>query len=232
MTQPPIRFDDGEAYERLMGVWSQSVGDVFLDWLPAGDRERWLDVGCGNGTFTEQIIRRRLPADVQGIDLRRADRLCPNPGRRGGRGFQVGNAMTLPFADDRFDAAAMTCDFFHTRPGQSRRRNGTCRATWRADRSLYMGPAGWRQSTGANLRGDARHGPADVLPAGGRLAGTGYAGSGLTPDWRVSKPVSSTYSAISAAPKTSGASVPSRWCCARRSTGWTTARSKLCRNGC
>jgi SAM-dependent methyltransferase len=108
MTQPPIRFDDGEAYERLMGVWSQSVGDVFLEWLPAGDGERWLDVGCGNGTFTEQIIRRRQPADVQGIDPS-AGQIDYAQTRMGAAGavFQVGNAMALPFADDRFDAAAM-----------------------------------------------------------------------------------------------------------------------------
>jgi len=28
-----IRFDDGSAYERMMGVWSQLVGTAFLDWL-------------------------------------------------------------------------------------------------------------------------------------------------------------------------------------------------------
>jgi SAM-dependent methyltransferase len=108
MTEPPIRFNDGEAYERLMGVWSQSVGDVFLDWLPAGDGERWLDVGCGNGTFTEQIIQRRQPADVQGIDPS-AGQIAYAQTRMGAAGavFQVGNAMALPFADDRFDAAAM-----------------------------------------------------------------------------------------------------------------------------
>ena len=43
MIQQPIRFDDGAAYERMMGAWSQLVGQVFLDWLlarhgPAVDR--------------------------------------------------------------------------------------------------------------------------------------------------------------------------------------------------
>ena len=33
MGTQPIRFDDGDAYERLMGVWSGIVGQVFLDWL-------------------------------------------------------------------------------------------------------------------------------------------------------------------------------------------------------
>jgi hypothetical protein len=28
MTQQPIRFDDGAAYERMMGAWSRLVGHV------------------------------------------------------------------------------------------------------------------------------------------------------------------------------------------------------------
>ena len=28
-----IRFDDGAAYERYMGKWSQLAGEIFLDWL-------------------------------------------------------------------------------------------------------------------------------------------------------------------------------------------------------
>ena len=31
MTQQPIPFNDGEAYERAMGPWSQLVGDVRPD---------------------------------------------------------------------------------------------------------------------------------------------------------------------------------------------------------
>jgi hypothetical protein len=46
-------FTDGEAYERLMGRWSRIVGHVFLDWLDAPKNLRWLDVGCGNGAFTQ-----------------------------------------------------------------------------------------------------------------------------------------------------------------------------------
>ena len=33
MTTNEIRFRDGAAYERYMGVWSQLAGEVFLDWL-------------------------------------------------------------------------------------------------------------------------------------------------------------------------------------------------------
>jgi SAM-dependent methyltransferase len=108
MAQPIIRFDDGEAYERLMGVWSLSVGGAFLDWLPSGGGQRWLDVGCGNGAFTEQIVQRRKPAEVQGVDPSAAQ-VAYAQARPGAMGavFQVGDAMALPFADSRFDAAAM-----------------------------------------------------------------------------------------------------------------------------
>lgn len=108
MTQPASRFDDGEAYERLMGVWTLGVGGVFLDWLPPGHGERWLDVGCGNGAFTEQIVQRRRPTEVQGIDPS-VEQIAYAQTRAGAAGavFQVGDAMTLPFEGNRFDAAAM-----------------------------------------------------------------------------------------------------------------------------
>jgi len=31
MPDQKIRFDDGAAYERMMGVWSRRVGEDFLD---------------------------------------------------------------------------------------------------------------------------------------------------------------------------------------------------------
>ena len=49
MPVTPTRFDDGTAYERMMGRWSQLAGESFLDWLALDTGLRWLDVGCGNG---------------------------------------------------------------------------------------------------------------------------------------------------------------------------------------
>jgi ubiquinone/menaquinone biosynthesis C-methylase UbiE len=56
-----IRFDDGAAYERYMGTWSQLAGDAFIDWLAPPAGLRWLDVGCGNGAFTEMLVARCAP---------------------------------------------------------------------------------------------------------------------------------------------------------------------------
>jgi hypothetical protein len=33
MVEHQIRFDDGAAYERMMGNWSRLAGDIFLDRL-------------------------------------------------------------------------------------------------------------------------------------------------------------------------------------------------------
>src|ERR1700759_953762 len=103
-----IRFDDGAAYERLMGAWSQLVGQVFLDWLSPATGQRWIDVGCGNGAFTERLVERLTPAEVQGIDPSEGQLAYARarPGTAGAM-FQQGDAMALPFEADRFDAAVM-----------------------------------------------------------------------------------------------------------------------------
>ena len=58
MVQSPIRYDDGAAYERMMGAWSRIAGEIFLDWLAQRPGLAWVDVGCGNGAFTEEITVR------------------------------------------------------------------------------------------------------------------------------------------------------------------------------
>ena len=57
-----IRFEDGAAYEEFMGKWSRLAGDAFLRWLDPAPGWRWVDVGCGNGAFTEMLVERCAPA--------------------------------------------------------------------------------------------------------------------------------------------------------------------------
>ncbi|WGD48860.1 methyltransferase domain-containing protein [Bradyrhizobium sp. CB1650] len=105
---PELRFDDGAAYEQMMGVWSRLVGEIFLDWLKPAHGLRWIDVGCGNGAFTELIMSRCAPVEVQGIDPSDGQLAFARtrPGARGAN-FREGDAMALPFAADSFDAAVM-----------------------------------------------------------------------------------------------------------------------------
>jgi SAM-dependent methyltransferase len=113
MAELQIRFDDGAAYERMMGIWSRLAGEVFLDWLAPPAGLRWIDVGCGNGAFTELVVERCAPAEVQGIDPSEGQ-LAYARARGAARvaQFRQGDAMALPFSADRFDAAAMALVIF------------------------------------------------------------------------------------------------------------------------
>jgi len=68
MVEQAIHFDDGDVYERRMGVWSRLAGALFLDWLNPRPGMRWIDVGCGSGAFTELLVQRCAPVETQGID--------------------------------------------------------------------------------------------------------------------------------------------------------------------
>jgi ubiquinone/menaquinone biosynthesis C-methylase UbiE len=113
MAEEQIRFDDGAAYERMMGIWSRHAGEIFLDWVAPPQGLRWIDIGCGNGAFTQLLIDRCAPAAVEGID--------PSDGqlefartRPAGRvaKFSQGQATALLFPENTFDAAVMALVIF------------------------------------------------------------------------------------------------------------------------
>ena len=108
-----ITFNDGAGYEQYMGVWSRLVGEVFLDWLAPSPGWRWVDVGCGNGAFTEVLIRRCAPAKVHAIDPSEGQLAFARtrPGAEG-TAWERGDAMALPYPDANFDAAVMALVMF------------------------------------------------------------------------------------------------------------------------
>jgi SAM-dependent methyltransferase len=108
-----ILFNDGAAYERYMGRWSQLAGESFLAWLAPQPGLRWLDVGCGNGAFTEMLVERCAPVSVHGIDPSEAQLVFARtrPAARMAQ-YRQGDAMALPFPDDTFDAAVMALVIF------------------------------------------------------------------------------------------------------------------------
>lgn len=106
MSGAPITFDDGAAYEHGMGRWSRLAGDAFLDWLALPRGLAWLDVGCGNGAFTERIVERVAPASVDAIDPSEGQldyaRAQPLAGKVC---YRQGDARALPFGDAACDVA-------------------------------------------------------------------------------------------------------------------------------
>ncbi len=112
MSQQPIRFDNGAAYEAYMGVWSQAVGAAFIEWLRPAKGLHFLDVGCGNGAFTELFATRCAPASISGVDPSPMLEFARTRPALRGADLRQGDAMALPFADDAFDLAVMPLVLF------------------------------------------------------------------------------------------------------------------------
>lgn len=91
-----------------MGRWSRAVAVKYLDWLAQPVGLHWLDVGCGNGAFTEELIRHSMPAKVDAIDAS-SDQLRHAASRLSNNivEFREGDAQTLQFTDNSFDVASM-----------------------------------------------------------------------------------------------------------------------------
>lgn len=108
MTEPGQMFSDGKTYERMMGRWSKLAGRIFLDWLDPPKDLNWVEVGCGNGAFTEELIARCAPNAVSAVDPSpgQLDFARTRPAAKLAQ-FSLGDALALPFPDRSFDAAAM-----------------------------------------------------------------------------------------------------------------------------
>lgn len=163
MNSSSIRFDDGAAYQRYMGVWSRMVGERFLDWLAPRPGLRWLDVGCGNGAFTELIVERCEPASVSGVDPSAAqlDFARKAPSLRDAE-FSLGDAMALPFPADHFDVSVMPLViFFVPDPRKCVREmvRVTCAGGWVAAYAWDMAGGGFPYDT---LRSEMRAMGVDV----------------------------------------------------------------------
>jgi SAM-dependent methyltransferase len=114
MSSPePIKFTDGAAYERFMAPWSRSAGALFLDWLAPGSGRAWVDVGAGNGAFTELILAKSAPSSVCAIDP--SDAQIETARQKFSEKqveLSIGDAMALPYDANRFDVAVMALVLF------------------------------------------------------------------------------------------------------------------------
>jgi ubiquinone/menaquinone biosynthesis C-methylase UbiE len=93
-----------EAYDRFMGRYSTPLAPRFADFASIGGAQRLLDVGCGPGALTGELVRRFGAESVSAID--------PAPGfveaaadRHPGVDVRRAEAESLPFEDGSFDAA-------------------------------------------------------------------------------------------------------------------------------
>jgi len=94
----------GDSYDVYMGRWSRQIAPRFLAWLKPEDDLDWLEVGCGTGALTAEILRRCKPRSLTSIDpsegfLARARANVPDERVR----FQQGDAQALPAANSSKD---------------------------------------------------------------------------------------------------------------------------------
>jgi SAM-dependent methyltransferase len=93
-----------DAYDHFMGRYSVQLSAQLADFAGVVAGQRVLDVGCGPGALTAELVARVSAANVTAID--------PSPtfvdaarARHPGVDVRQGSAESLPFADGTFDSS-------------------------------------------------------------------------------------------------------------------------------
>jgi SAM-dependent methyltransferase len=93
-----------ESYDRFMGVYSTRLSAPFVDFAGVAAGQRALDVGCGPGALTSELVERLGPEAVVAVDPSESFVTAARERHPGVR-VELGSAEELGFADDEFDAA-------------------------------------------------------------------------------------------------------------------------------
>jgi SAM-dependent methyltransferase len=93
-----------DAYDRFMGRYSVPLAPVFADFAGVERGQRALDVGCGPGALTGELVERLGAEAVAAVDPSESFVAAARE-RHPGIDLQQANAEELPFGDDEFDVA-------------------------------------------------------------------------------------------------------------------------------
>jgi SAM-dependent methyltransferase len=93
-----------DEYDRFMGRYSAPLAPQFADLAAVDAGQRVLDVGCGPGALTAELIRRLGPGTVSAVDPSEPF-VAAAQERHPGVSVQRAAAEELPFEDRAFDAA-------------------------------------------------------------------------------------------------------------------------------
>jgi SAM-dependent methyltransferase len=100
-----VSFDvAATAYDRFMGRYSRLLSPQMADLAGVAAGQRVLDVGCGPGALTAELVARTGADRVAAIDPS-ASFVDALRDRQPGVDVRVASAEQLPFDDDAFDAA-------------------------------------------------------------------------------------------------------------------------------
>jgi SAM-dependent methyltransferase len=93
-----------DAYDRFMGRYSVPLAPKLADFATVTAPQRVLDVGCGPGALTAELVRRLGPAAVSAVDPSESFVAAARE-RHPGVDVRGAAAEQLPFEDECFDAA-------------------------------------------------------------------------------------------------------------------------------
>ena len=100
-----MHFDvAADAYDRFMGRYSRLLAPHLVDLAGVGAGQRALDVGCGPGALTGELVSRLGAASVAAVDPSEPFVEAARA-RHPGVEVHLASAEALPFEADAFDAA-------------------------------------------------------------------------------------------------------------------------------
>jgi SAM-dependent methyltransferase len=97
-------FAGADAYDRFMGRYSVPLAPCLADFARISTEQRVLDVGCGPGALTTELVRRLGTAAVSAVDPSESFVAAARE-RHPGVSVSRASAEKLPFPDAEFDAA-------------------------------------------------------------------------------------------------------------------------------
>lgn len=108
---------DADAYDRFMGRYSVPLAPKLADLAGIAGAQRVLDVGCGPGALTAELVRRLGAGLVSAVDPSEPFVEAARE-RHPGVAVRRASAERLPFDDDTFDATlAQLVVHFMAHPG-------------------------------------------------------------------------------------------------------------------
>jgi SAM-dependent methyltransferase len=93
-----------DSYDRFMGRYSVPLAPQLADLAGIEAGQRAIDVGCGPGALTTELVRRLGPDNVAAVDPSEPF-VAAAKERHPGVDVRLATAEQLPFGDDEFDTA-------------------------------------------------------------------------------------------------------------------------------
>jgi SAM-dependent methyltransferase len=141
-------WDDSASYESYVGRWSRLIAGEFIGWLGLPVGGAWLDVGCGTGALTREILARANPRLVIGCDRSTAYISFASAQTADARArFVQAELSSLPQTEDGFDAivAGLVLNFLPSP------RDGVAAMAARARRGGVVAAYVWDYAAGMQL---------------------------------------------------------------------------------